>query len=622
MAAKSDGAAVAVEDDNPPRILSEPGQATPATATDTDADAASTTAVSGAAVSRPRRGPSGGKAYTLLDCCWVLCALLVFFSDGATDLWLAADYYLRDDYWWFGLTLVFVVVPSAVVQVLSFRWFVYDYTELSAADGATRAVGEETGDAALGTKDSDPRGAVAVAAAANAVNSTAVSASSCPSVAAQRGESPRKCCTVCMWVFQTALHALQLGQVWRYIHALYLGAQSRWHSQRSHQRFYWRLMFESADITMLRLLEAFLKSAPQLVLQLSIMIHGNTVLPLQGLSASASLVSLAWMIASYQKVLRDSRDDKLPMSYKAVIAQILWHLFTIGARTVAFALFASVFQLYFGIFIVSHWCIMTFWIIQGETDFCMSKWEEIIYNMVVGIIYIFCWFNVKEGPSRLRMTVYYTVTLAENVALTAAWYTYRSPHTSDSYALIVVCLVACSFALGTFFMLVYYCWLHPDGPVLGTNWGGCVDEGIASASGVVGVIDACLTPSQGSQTDMVITSPPRTLPRTKDTSDMVPGEQERDKERDRDSCLPVFQVRPSPSSSPALLHRTSSSQEGPVIRIDLPRKRYPAWDAHFIDRRLRKTILLLETTSAVSPRIQYRSSMMGSKEVLEYETTV
>lgn len=263
-------------------------------------------------------------------------------------------------------------------------------------------------------------------------------------------------------------------------------------------------------------------------------------------------------------------------------------------------------------------CVMTFWIIQGETDFCMSKWEEIIYNMVVGIIYIFCWFNVKEGPSRFRMIIYYSVTLAENVALTAAWYTYRGPHTSDSSALVVVCLVACSFALGTFFMLVYYCWLHPDGPVLGSHWAGCVDEGMVGAGGVVGVIDACLTPSQGSQTDMVITSPPRTLPRTKDTGEAIPGE------RDRDSCLPVFQVRPSPSSSAALLQKASSSRvpEGPVIRIDLPRKSYPAWDAHFIDRRLRKTILLVEATSTISPRIQYRSSMMGSKEVLEYETTV
>ncbi|XP_069383221.1 XK-related protein 7 [Paralichthys olivaceus] len=612
MAAKSDGAAVSVEDDNPPRSLSEPGNPS----------------------AGPRCSSTGGKPYTPLDCCWVLCALLVFFSDGATDLWLAADYYLRGDLWWFGLTLVFVVVPSAVVQVLSFRWFVYDYSELSgSADGAASGSGAGAAGAAgavvaavapcdaFSTKDSDQRGAVT----GNAANTSPVHASSVRPEPKGTVRSPRSCCTVCMWLFQSVLHVLQLGQVWRYVHALYLGAQSRWHSNGPRRHFHWRLMFESADITMLRLLEAFLKSAPQLVLQLSIMIHGNTVLPLQGLSASASLVSLAWMIASYQKVLRDSRDDKLPMSYKAVIAQMLWHFFTIGARTVAFALFASVFQLYFGIFIVSHWCVMTFWIIQGETDFCMSKWEEIIYNMVVGIIYIFCWFNVKEGPSRFRMTVYYFVTLAENVALTAAWYTYRGPHTSDSYALVVVCLVACSFALGTFFMLVYYCWLHPDGPVLGSQWGGCVDEGMVGAGGVAGVIDACLTPSQGSQTDMVITSPPRTLPRTKDTGEPVPGERDRDKERDRDSCLPVFQVRPSPSSSPALLHRTSSSsraQEGPVIRIDLPRKRYPAWDAHFIDRRLRKTILLLETTSAVSPRIQYRSSLMGSKEVLEYETTV
>uniref|UniRef100_A0A8C6SDR4 XK-related protein n=1 Tax=Neogobius melanostomus TaxID=47308 RepID=A0A8C6SDR4_9GOBI len=549
MAAKSDGAAVSVEDDNTPRSASEAGIP--------------------AARARCTATP-GSTPYTALDCCWVLCALLVFFSDGATDLWLAADYYVRGNYWWFGLTLVFVVVPSAVVQVLSFRWFVYDYSELSCGDGASGSSAvatEATGENALSTKDSEQAAAVQPGSAPPA---------------------PRRCCTVCMWIFQSALHVLQLGQVWRYIHTLYLGAQSRWHSNSSRPRrhLHWRLMFESADITMLRLLEAFLKSAPQLVLQLSIMIHGNGVLPLQ-----------------------EEQLSFLPFSTNCICGFCVPHSFC--------GYFCTSMPCFCGGLV--DLCVMTFWIIQGETDFCMSKWEEIIYNMVVGIIYIFCWFNVKEGPSRFRMTVYYSVTLAENVALTAAWYTYRGPHTSDSSALVVVCLVACSFALGTFFMLLYYCWLHPDGPVIGSQWGGCVDEGVVGAGGVAGVIDACLTPSQGSQTDMVITSPPRTLPRTKgDSGEPTPGD------RERDSCLPVFQVRPSPASSPALLHRTSSSsrQEGPVIRIDLPRKRYPAWDAHFIDRRLRKTILLLETTSAVSPRIQYRSSLMGSKEVLEYETTV
>ncbi|XP_033009753.1 XK-related protein 7-like [Lacerta agilis] len=361
------------------------------------------------------------------------------------------------------------------------------------------------------------------------------------------------------------------------------------------------MMFESADISMLRLLETFLKSAPQLVLQLSIMVQQNRIDPLQGLSASASLVSLAWTLASYQKVLRDSREDKMPMSYKGAVTQILWHLFTIAARAIAFALFASVFHLYFGIFIVTHWCIMTFWIIQGETDFCMSKWEEIIYNMVVGIIYIFCWFNVKEGRSRCRMSIYYVIILSENAAMTGLWYWFRDQGgVSESNALIVVCVVTSSFALGVFFMFIYYCLLHPNGTIFGPRGGGCMcgEEPTAVPCGA------------GPPAD-VITSPPRSLPRTTGAErEGVPG--------DRDSCVPVFQVRPSVPPTPvARAPRT----EGPVIRIDLPRKKYPAWDAHFIDRRLRKTILALEYTSPATPRLQYRTVGV-SQELLEYETTV
>ncbi|XP_034436943.1 XK-related protein 7-like [Hippoglossus hippoglossus] len=196
MAAKSDGAAVSVEDDNPPRSLSEPGNPS----------------------AGPRCSSTAGKPYTPLDCCWVLCALLVFFSDGATDLWLAADYYLRGDLWWFGLTLVFVVVPSAVVQVLSFRWFVYDYSELSGS-GDAAASGSGAGAAgaavaacdAFSTKDSDQRGAVT----GNAANTSPVHTSSVRPEPERRARSPRSCCTVCMWLFQSVLHLLQLGQVWR-----------------------------------------------------------------------------------------------------------------------------------------------------------------------------------------------------------------------------------------------------------------------------------------------------------------------------------------------------------------------------------------------------------------------
>ncbi|KAK1801507.1 hypothetical protein P4O66_004568 [Electrophorus voltai] len=140
--------------------------------------------------------------YTLLDCCWVLCALLVFFSDGATDLWLAADYYLRGDFWWFGLTLVFVVVPSAVVQVLSFRWFVYDYSEMNDSSREEAAARGGGGDSNFSTKGSGQRG-----------SGSAVGVRPLPAQSS-RGRTLR-CCRVCMWVFQTVIHILQLGQVWR-----------------------------------------------------------------------------------------------------------------------------------------------------------------------------------------------------------------------------------------------------------------------------------------------------------------------------------------------------------------------------------------------------------------------
>lgn len=55
---------------------------------------------------------------------------------------------------------------------------------------------------------------------------------------------------------------------------MYLGIQS--HRQKENQRrFYWAMMYEYADVNMLRLLETFLESAPQLVLQLCIMIQSN-----------------------------------------------------------------------------------------------------------------------------------------------------------------------------------------------------------------------------------------------------------------------------------------------------------------------------------------------------------
>ncbi|KAB5535444.1 hypothetical protein PHYPO_G00117720 [Pangasianodon hypophthalmus] len=497
------------------------------------------------------------RKYGAWDGLWLVAAAAVYFTDVATDVWLAVDYYLRRDYWWFGLTLFFVALGSISVQVFSFRWFVHDFS----------------------TSESD-------AAATDSSSRT--------------NEKRSAPCAFCLWFLQSVIHILQLGQIWRYFRTIYLGIRSRRSGENDRWRFYWRMVYEYADVSMLHLLATFLESAPQLVLQLCIIIQTHKLQAVQGMTAAASLVSLAWALASYQKALRDSRDDKKPVSYLAVIIQFCWHFFTIAARVVTFALFASVFQLYFGIFIVLHWCIMTFWIVHCETEFCVTKWEEIVFDMVVGIIYIFSWFNVKEGRTRCRLFIYYLVILLENAALSALWYLYRSPLGTDAFAVPALCVIFSSFFTGIVFMLMYYAFFHPNGPRFGRS---------ASLSQLddTNITTGFAMPTEGA-TNSLRSNRGGTLARDADRDA---------KYTERDGCAPVFQVRPTAPSTPS--SRTPRVEET-VIRIDVCRNRYPAWERHVLDRGIRRAILAI-ANSPTPPRLQYKDDMLV-QERLEYETTL
>ncbi|XP_068135115.1 XK-related protein 6 [Hyperolius riggenbachi] len=519
------------------------------------------------AAPRGRSGPP--RAW--LDCLWIVLALLLFFWDVGTDLWLAADYYRRRDYVWSGLTLLLVLLPSVLVQILSFRWFAQDYSGggLGAVEGLSS------------------RGPPMMGSAHHYQHYSS--------------QGAHRFCRLSVWLWQSVIHLLQMGQVWRYIRTMYLGIQSQ--RQKEHQRrFYWAMMYEYADVNMLRLLETFLESAPQLVLQLCIMIQKNRADTLPCVSSVASLMSLAWVLASYHKLLRDSRDDKKSMSYRGALIHLFWRLFTISSRVLSFALFASIFQLYFGIFVVVHWCIMAFWIIHGGTDFCMSKWEEVLFNMVVGIVYIFCWFNVKEGRTRYRMFAYYAIILTENATLSFLWYFYRDPNTTDSYAVPALCCVFLSFAAGIAFMLLYYGVLHPMGPRAKIFASSCCAELLW---GIPLPPDAEPMAPQTPGHRAAQATPTRAVAEQPD--DLA-----------TDTCLPVFQVRPMVPSTPS---GRPYYPEGPLIKIDMPRKRYPAWDAHFVDRRLRRTINILQYITPTAVGIRYRDGPL-LYELLQYESSL
>ncbi|KAJ6661137.1 hypothetical protein lerEdw1_015273 [Lerista edwardsae] len=126
-----------------------------------------------------------------LDCLWIVLALLVLLGDVGTDLWLALDHYGRRDYLWCGLTLAFVLLPSVLVQILSFRWFVQDYTGggLGAVQGLT-----SRGPPMMGSVGGGRRAGPG-----------------------HRAGTPgaQRLCRLSVWIWQSVIHLLQMGQVWR-----------------------------------------------------------------------------------------------------------------------------------------------------------------------------------------------------------------------------------------------------------------------------------------------------------------------------------------------------------------------------------------------------------------------
>ncbi|XP_069461255.1 XK-related protein 6-like [Ambystoma mexicanum] len=125
-----------------------------------------------------------------LDCLWIVLALAVFFWDVGTDLWLALDYYWRRDYACFGLTLSLVLVPSLLVQALSFRWFAEDYS--GGGLGAVQGLSSR-GPPMMGT----------TGAAVSQIRATI------------SNPGAMVFCRLSVWIWQVVIHILQLGQVWR-----------------------------------------------------------------------------------------------------------------------------------------------------------------------------------------------------------------------------------------------------------------------------------------------------------------------------------------------------------------------------------------------------------------------
>ena len=298
------------------------------------------------------------------------------------------------------------------------------------------------------------------------------------------------------YILVTLLHLLLLGYIFRVVRLIYKRKEDKYSFDRYR------------DISFLRLIESFFEAAPQLVLQLYIVIiHEESRLSYQiitPISIIVSVCSLALSVADYISAVKDlyyydpppHRERKPRLSWFGYFLVILWHLCMIVGRGLTFALFASIFGGFLFLIVGVHYVAMVYWmywqqahvLIRSSEDYdarhrlggrfrsmnsksqrsirsCLDPRNHICGNygveFVVAMFNVFFHFKIKEGGSIETLVPFYLFSFVENTIMIFLWYFARDFGVYTWYAIPSVVTVFVTFALGMVFLVLYYYWFQP-----------------------------------------------------------------------------------------------------------------------------------------------------------------
>ncbi|XP_043490283.1 uncharacterized protein LOC122516492 isoform X1 [Polistes fuscatus] len=254
-------------------------------------------------------------------------------------------------------------------------------------------------------------------------------------------------------------HILFLGVFHRYLILLYTAVYSLKNKQFVKDKK--SVYRKESDICMLQLFESFMGAAPQLVLQLYIIVVLHDAPIWTSMSTMASLCSLIWAIGTYIKAMHKINPNHNNESWISLMLQYLWRGGMLTSRLTVLVLIAICLRKWFSLFLGLHWLSMTVWVILQNTDFCSTIWEERIYNCIIGLIYCFDFFNLCEGKSRYKVFAFYFIIVIENLSsLVIYMLNFKQPITIDIFILMIFFIVG-GMLIGLISMLLYYTKFHP-----------------------------------------------------------------------------------------------------------------------------------------------------------------
>ncbi|TMS06474.1 Membrane transport protein XK [Larimichthys crocea] len=248
-----------------------------------------------------------------------------------------------------------------------------------------------------------------------------------------------------------------------------------------------KLFTHRAAFARTSVIQAFLGSAPQLTLQLYICVLQQGVSIGRGTLMVISLLSIVYgalrcNILAIKIKYDDYEVDVRPLAYLCIF---LWRSFEIATRVVVLVLFSSVLQLWvlpvvllnFLVFFLYPWIL--FW--HSHSPFpeniekTLTRVGTTIVLCLLTFLYaginMFCWSAVQvklndpdlinKSQNWYRMAVYYMLRFVENASLLLLWYIYKTDFYKFICAPLLLLQLLVGYAIAIFFMLVFYQFCHP-----------------------------------------------------------------------------------------------------------------------------------------------------------------
>ncbi|XP_028656927.1 membrane transport protein XK [Erpetoichthys calabaricus] len=248
-----------------------------------------------------------------------------------------------------------------------------------------------------------------------------------------------------------------------------------------------KLFTHRAAFARTSVIQAFLGSAPQLTLQLYVCVLQQDVSVGRGILMTISLLSIVYgalrcNILAIKIKYDDYEVDVRPAAYLCIF---LWRSFEIAVRVVVLVLFSSVLQIWilpvvllnFFIFFFYPWIL--FW--QSKSPFpeniekTLTRVGTTIVLCLLTFLYaginMFCWSAVQlklndpdlinKSQNWYRMAVYYMLRFVENATLILLWYVFQTDFYRYICAPLLVLQLLIGYSLAIFFMLVFYQFCHP-----------------------------------------------------------------------------------------------------------------------------------------------------------------